>query len=439
MSAWLRRLQRRDLRGWPVWLIQMYRSASRERRIAACMVSFGIYLVTPFCPTRLNAADDPTRLRPLREPSLGLSWKSLSLRDLWLVAGLPRTRRWASNWLRLTLLVLGPGLGRLRDRSNFRCSRIHEPILFGSELCPHCPAVDFSRMDFDSTLGFPGEGPFLGFSQVLPSLIHLPRFGASLSLRLSLCLLLGICSFASFSLRPLLREPLLPCLLGALVLGRPFRFAAAMPLKNTAEQARAAIRATRPALPQGRPVLPSTSRLRERYWSFFLEWLQHEGIELSHLLDFPTMYVEEINAILTKFGRYLYSSGKPYNQCAETINCLTTYVPSLLRLMQGSWDLAYSWMAAEPTCHHIAMPWQVLFGFARSLRIANNVSTIHFISQNGLPFWLKDQPLIRQRSNFCELLRLSLFRSFLTFAAMAEVFDFELLDSAEDFVILGSR
>ena len=29
------------------------------------------------------------------------------------------------------------------------------------------------------------------------------------------------------------------------------------------------------------------------------------------------------------------------------------------------------------------------------------------------------------------------FRSFLTFAAMAEPFDFELLDSAEDFVILG--
>lgn len=28
--------------------------------------------------------------------------------------------------------------------------------------------------------------------------------------------------------------------------------------------------------------------------------------------------------------------------------------------MQGSWDLAYSWMASEPTCHHVAMPWQVL-------------------------------------------------------------------------------
>ena len=31
------------------------------------------------------------------------------------------------------------------------------------------------------------------------------------------------------------------------------------------------------------------------------------------------------------------------------------------------------------------------FGFAWILRIANNVSSIHFISQNGIPFWLKDQ------------------------------------------------
>ena len=34
---------------------------------------------------------------------------------------------------------------------------------------------------------------------------------------------------------------------------------------------------------------------------------------------------------------------------------------------------------------------EAYFGFAWSLRIANNVSSIHFISQNGMPFWLKDQ------------------------------------------------
>lgn len=44
------------------------RSASRAltavlRRIAAMLVAFAVYLTTPFCPTRLNVADDPTRDR----------------------------------------------------------------------------------------------------------------------------------------------------------------------------------------------------------------------------------------------------------------------------------------------------------------------------------------------------------------------------------------
>ena len=72
------------------------------------------------------------------------------------------------------------------------------------------------------------------------------------------------------------------------------------------------------------------------------------------------MFVEEINAIVSRFGRVLYHAGRPYNQYAETINHLTSIRPSIRRQMQGSWDLAYSWMASEPTCHHVAMPWQVL-------------------------------------------------------------------------------
>lgn len=57
------------------------RSASRAltavlRRIAAMQVAFAVYLTTPFCPTRLNVADDPTRARPLRAPVPGLGWKS---------------------------------------------------------------------------------------------------------------------------------------------------------------------------------------------------------------------------------------------------------------------------------------------------------------------------------------------------------------------------
>lgn len=42
------------------------------RQISSTMVAFGQYLVTPFCPTRLNCADDPTRERTLRTPVHGL-------------------------------------------------------------------------------------------------------------------------------------------------------------------------------------------------------------------------------------------------------------------------------------------------------------------------------------------------------------------------------
>ena len=78
------------------------------------------------------------------------------------------------------------------------------------------------------------------------------------------------------------------------------------------------------------------------------------------MLERPTFYIEEWNAVLTRFGRVLYEAGKPYNQYAETINYLTSLRPTIRRQMQGSWDLAYCWMASEPTCHHVAMPWQVM-------------------------------------------------------------------------------
>ena len=75
------------------------------------------------------------------------------------------------------------------------------------------------------------------------------------------------------------------------------------------------------------------------------------------------------------------------------------------------------------------------FGFAWSLRIANNVSSIHFISQNGMPFWLKDQDPDPSRSEtfevfqcFCGCNPLTCFDC----AAMADsLFDFELLESAD--------
>ena len=136
--------------------------------------------------------------------------------------------------------------------------------------------------------------------------------------------------------------------------------AGAMEPQTAAEINRARLRSLRPELPEGRPTLEATNKLRDKYWSVFLQWLSNEGIDFERLLEQHVFYVDEINIVLTRFGRALYRAGRPYNQYAETINSLTTRKPALRRQMQGSWDLAYSWVAAEPSCHHVAMPWQVL-------------------------------------------------------------------------------
>ena len=43
---------------------------------------------------------------------------------------------------------------------------------------------------------------------------------------------------------------------------------------------------------------------------------------------------------------------------------LSSKKPVLRRQLQGAWDLAFSWVQAEPSPHHVAMPWQVLLAMA---------------------------------------------------------------------------
>lgn len=148
--------------------------------------------------------------------------------------------------------------------------------------------------------------------------------------------------------------------LGAVVIFQGLSGAHAMDPVTTADLARASQRALRLVLPEGRPTLDRTSRLRERYWEQFLAWLVSEGIDFDSLLADHSHYIDEINSVMTAFGRALYRAGRPYNQYAEAINHLTSKKPVLRRWMQGSWDLAVQWMQAEPTAHHVAMPWQVL-------------------------------------------------------------------------------
>lgn len=66
--------------------------------------------------------------------------------DVIVLASLPRLKRWAANWVRLVLLAVGPSVLHLHDRAVFRVGLAPPSVVAGC------------HMDFDSTLGFPGEG-----------------------------------------------------------------------------------------------------------------------------------------------------------------------------------------------------------------------------------------------------------------------------------------
>ena len=121
------------------------------------MVASGLHMVNPFCPTRLNCADDPTRDTPLRQPVQGFSWSNLSLQELWAIASLRLTKRWASNWIRLVLLLLGRAVTQISDRSRYRWSALKRSTPAIAHL--NCSQQVFHHMDSDQTLGLPGEGP----------------------------------------------------------------------------------------------------------------------------------------------------------------------------------------------------------------------------------------------------------------------------------------
>lgn len=233
------------------------------KRFNAVCVAAALYFSIPFCPTRHNPSDDPTRDTPLRCTLPGLDFLKMDRDSQFDLCSLPKLRRWTSNWARLILRLSGSQLLHLSRRDLFRRS-------FTSNW--------FSQSKtFDSTLGFPGEGP------LIPSLLWI--------------FLMWICSI------------LLPFELVCLCLLWPLGFRCS---------------------------------------------------DISHLLDHPGTYVEEINAVLCRYGRLLYEAGKTYNQYAETINSLTSMRPSLRRQMQGAWDLGYAWMRLEPSQHHIAMPAAIL-------------------------------------------------------------------------------
>lgn len=280
---------------------------------AVCVVS-GLYLSFAFVPTRLNPSDDPTRDAVLRSPRPGLGLDSWTSEDLYQLAQFQGLRRWAANWCRLVLRLCGPGVFGWSDPSLYRrpCFPLGLPA---SSADPHCP------MDFDSTLGFPGEGP--GWPG------HLFCFG--------------------LPLKPWMIFVSLLCLSHGML--HP---------KTPGDVARQAERSLRPPLQEGRPVLGITQKLRSSHLDLFQRWFAGQGVSLDDLLDGYMTRAEEINRLLVKFGRALYAVGRPYNHYAETINAVASRKPVLRRQLQEAWNLAFAWVRDEPSVHHLAMPWQVL-------------------------------------------------------------------------------
>lgn len=274
------------------------------RKIAVICLGFGVYLSVLFCPTRLNCADDPTRSVPLRPKRGGPSFlQLLDFDGFFKLAELPRLRRWISNWV---CLFLG-----LATRHELRLGslQIHSPR-FRSPL----PPVDFYHhiLDFDATLGFPGEGPVGVVGIVL-------------------------------------------CLIGAGFVGSCH----GMEPRNADDRLRAERRAVAP-LHSGRPVLPVTRTNREKLLHQFDQWLLLRGTSLEIQLSRATHEPEKIVGFLTEYGRELYQSGRPYNHYAETVNAIGSAKPTIRRLLTGAWDLAFSWLHREPGSHHTACPYQVL-------------------------------------------------------------------------------
>ena len=321
------------------------------RKVCSFQVAAAIYLTLPYVPTRHNPSDDPTRDTMIRQAVPGLCIDDWEEEDLYKLARLLGLRRWSSNWCRLTLRLVGKDCLSWSDRSKFRRSSHAAGI------------VVHSALEFDSTLGYPGEGPVSPCAEI----------GSSVALS-SCCS--SLCQSASNFWLPGFVHPLQctnsrhhPCrsslgLSGAVglrcwvLLLLPLSVVHAMPTfpVSAGDQARAAARAQRPPVPKGRPVTGLTLTRRQACWEIFQTWFSDQGLDVEYMLENHQFFIDDLNLVLERFGRELYAEGKPYAHYAETLNHITTLKPAIRRQLQGAWSFGFSWVKHEPSTHHVAMP-----------------------------------------------------------------------------------
>ncbi|CAE7889207.1 mok12, partial [Symbiodinium necroappetens] len=254
------------------------------RRTSALCLAAGLYPAGLFCPTRWIPADGPTRDRPIDPPVSTLGPGFWDREKLYRDGTRARLKRWAANWVRLAFAVR-PALASL-------------PLAPSESRYAGLPFRAFLGLDFDSTLGYPGEGPpyAVGFT-------------------LGLSFLLG-------------SSPLL-------TVGCRGRF-------------------------QVFGVFYASFQVAFAMEDLFASWLLRRGRIWEGLLDLGRREPEQVNEVFIWYGQWLYEEGLPYYHYAETLNAFTTESPNMRRQLQAAWDLAFAWQRQEPPTHHTALPWQVL-------------------------------------------------------------------------------
>ena len=343
------------------------------RRAMAHQLAFSLYPAFGFAPTRLNIADDPSRHSVLRAPSSCGLYKALPLPVLHNVGRL-RLRRPLASWGRLFLVVVGVWLGPSEALLRALAGRF-APLL---RSLPATPSIDF-----DSTLGFPGEGPF-----ATPAGFHDHAISGVLSPFSPHGLVLALLHWSCFGSPwveptacvqlPFFCHCRLPSLDFDSTLGFPgegwgplfrvfrvvwvfFSHGLATPVPRTPADCERANRRSSLFLVADRIVRPVTRSNRGKLADAFSSWLEaQQGRTLTALLELPFDQVEQIGEALVAYGQFLFRSGQAYYKFSETINAVASLRPAIRRSLSRPWDLAFAWLTEEPSCHHPALPKSIL-------------------------------------------------------------------------------
>lgn len=283
----------------PSFLLQRQCKMSGALQAAA-----GIYPSLCFAPTRLNTADDPTRLQAIREAYQSSIVDRLPAEALHLLH-FHRFARFAAGWIRLTILLSFPRLAgaSICHRS---CSAWNAPdttflVDAGSALI--------------ALLTFAGDTLLSSAWIALGLLVHTS----------GLVLVCFACCFCSLlfvvSVVRCLR-PLGPLGVFLFVAVAP---AAAMEPLTGAERARAIAR-TAVNLQASRTVRTETRANREKLLEFFKIWLyEQHGLLLSVLLTEKPADPEKVAHLLALYGKDLFLAGKSYGRYSETISLAEKY------------------------------------------------------------------------------------------------------------------